>query len=105
LLRRAQILVIEGLHPFFDERVRDLLDFKIYLDISDDVKFAWKLQVGPPDTDEKYSQPASCTQLFPSRFPLAIECAAVSAARRCLCVLALQLGSGLFMMLTLTVQI
>ena len=40
-----QILVIEGLHPFFDERVRDLLDFKIYLDISDDVKFAWKLQV------------------------------------------------------------
>lgn len=40
-----QILVIEGLHPFYDERVRDLLDFKIYLDISDDVKFAWKLQV------------------------------------------------------------
>jgi uridine kinase len=37
--------VIEGLHPFYDERVRDLLDFKIYLDISDDVKFAWKLQV------------------------------------------------------------
>jgi uridine kinase len=41
----AQVLVIEGLHPFYDERVRDLLDFKIYLDISDDVKFAWKLQV------------------------------------------------------------
>jgi len=38
------VLVIEGLHPFFDERVRDLLDFKIYLDISDDVKFAWKIQ-------------------------------------------------------------
>ena len=37
--------MIEGLHPFYDERVRDLLDFKIYLDISDDVKFAWKLQV------------------------------------------------------------
>eukprot|EP00894_Picocystis_sp_ML_P001981 jgi/Pico_ML_1/52498/g3196.t1 len=40
----TQHLVIEGLHPFFDERVRDLLDFKIYLDISDDVKFAWKIQ-------------------------------------------------------------
>lgn len=39
-----QILVVEGLHPFYDERVRDLLDFKLYLDISDDVKFAWKLQ-------------------------------------------------------------
>lgn len=39
-----QILVIEGLHPFFDERVRDLVDFKIYLDISDEIKFAWKIQ-------------------------------------------------------------
>ncbi|KAG2574403.1 hypothetical protein PVAP13_7KG319200 [Panicum virgatum] len=27
-----------------DERVRDLLDFSIYLDISDEVKFAWKIQ-------------------------------------------------------------
>jgi phosphoribulokinase len=40
----AQILVIEGLHPFYDERVRDLVDFKIYLDISDEIKFAWKIQ-------------------------------------------------------------
>ncbi len=43
-IEAPNILVIEGLHPFFDERVRDLLDFKIYLDISDDVKFAWKIQ-------------------------------------------------------------
>lgn len=39
-----QILVIEGLHPFYDERVRNLVDFKIYLDISDEIKFAWKIQ-------------------------------------------------------------
>eukprot|EP01025_Chloroclados_australasicus_P034787 TRINITY_DN3551_c0_g1_i1.p1 TRINITY_DN3551_c0_g1~~TRINITY_DN3551_c0_g1_i1.p1 ORF type:complete len:423 (+),score=34.56 TRINITY_DN3551_c0_g1_i1:142-1269(+) len=38
------ILVLEGLHPFYDERVRELFDFKIYLDISDEVKFAWKIQ-------------------------------------------------------------
>jgi phosphoribulokinase len=38
------IFIIEGLHPFYDKRVRDLLDFKIYLDISDEVKFAWKIQ-------------------------------------------------------------
>jgi phosphoribulokinase len=43
-IQSPRILIIEGLHPFFDERVRDLLDFKIYLDISDEVKFAWKLQ-------------------------------------------------------------
>ena len=38
------IVIIEGLHPLVDPRVRDLLDFTIYLDISDDIKFAWKIQ-------------------------------------------------------------
>ena len=37
-------MVLEGLHPFYDERVRGLYDFSIYLDISDEVKFAWKIQ-------------------------------------------------------------
>jgi phosphoribulokinase len=39
-----KIIVIEGLHPMYDERVRGLLDFSIYLDISDEVKIAWKIQ-------------------------------------------------------------
>lgn len=39
-----KIFVIEGLHPMYDARVRELLDFSIYLDISDEVKFAWKIQ-------------------------------------------------------------
>jgi phosphoribulokinase len=38
------IVIIEGLHPMYDSRVRDLLDFSIYLDISDEIKFAWKIQ-------------------------------------------------------------
>jgi len=38
------IIIFEGLHPFHDERVRDLLDFSLYLDISDDVKLNWKMQ-------------------------------------------------------------
>merc|ERR1712125_253003 len=38
------IIIFEGLHPMHDERVRDLLDFTLYLDISDEVKFAWKIQ-------------------------------------------------------------
>lgn len=44
LIKPPKILVIEGLHPMYDERVRDLLDFSIYLDISNEVKFAWKIQ-------------------------------------------------------------
>ncbi len=38
------IVVIEGLHPMYDERVRSLLDFSVYLDLSDEVKVAWKIQ-------------------------------------------------------------
>merc|ERR1712160_108432 len=38
------IVIIEGLHPMHDARVRDLLDFSLYLDISDDVKLNWKIQ-------------------------------------------------------------
>mmetsp|Transcript_26471 Transcript_26471/g.89057 ORF Transcript_26471/g.89057 Transcript_26471/m.89057 type:complete len:393 (-) Transcript_26471:63-1241(-) len=38
------IVIIEGLHPMADARVRGLLDFSLYLDITDDVKFAWKIQ-------------------------------------------------------------
>jgi len=40
----TKIVIVEGLHPMYDDRVDELLDFKIYLDISDEVKFAWKIQ-------------------------------------------------------------
>merc|ERR1719453_553511 len=45
-IKATPIVIIEGLHPFVDERVRKLIDFSIYLDITDDVKFAWKVQRG-----------------------------------------------------------
>merc|ERR1719310_878957 len=38
------IVIFEGLHPMFDERVNEALDLTIYLDITDSVKFAWKAQ-------------------------------------------------------------
>lgn len=38
------IVIIEGLHPMWDPRVRSLLDFSLYLDISDEVKLNWKIQ-------------------------------------------------------------
>eukprot|EP00521_Asterionellopsis_glacialis_P005025 CAMPEP_0195265094 /NCGR_PEP_ID=MMETSP0706-20130129/11226_1 /TAXON_ID=33640 /ORGANISM="Asterionellopsis glacialis, Strain CCMP134" /LENGTH=416 /DNA_ID=CAMNT_0040319461 /DNA_START=32 /DNA_END=1282 /DNA_ORIENTATION=- len=38
------IIIFEGLHPMHDKRVRDLLDFSLYLDISDEVKLNWKIQ-------------------------------------------------------------
>ncbi|NJN87172.1 MAG: phosphoribulokinase [Leptolyngbyaceae cyanobacterium SL_7_1] len=44
LITPTPIVVIEGLHPLFDERVRELVDFGVYLDIDDEVKIAWKIQ-------------------------------------------------------------
>merc|ERR1712228_872843 len=38
------IIIFEGLHPMHDERVRELLDFTLYLDISPEVKLNWKIQ-------------------------------------------------------------
>jgi len=38
------IVIFEGLHPLYDDRVAEALDLSIYLDITDDVKFAWKAQ-------------------------------------------------------------
>eukprot|EP00546_Thalassionema_frauenfeldii_P011221 CAMPEP_0178912502 /NCGR_PEP_ID=MMETSP0786-20121207/10302_1 /TAXON_ID=186022 /ORGANISM="Thalassionema frauenfeldii, Strain CCMP 1798" /LENGTH=391 /DNA_ID=CAMNT_0020585099 /DNA_START=57 /DNA_END=1232 /DNA_ORIENTATION=+ len=38
------IIIFEGLHPMHDERVRDLMDFTLYLDISPEVKLNWKIQ-------------------------------------------------------------
>merc|ERR1711871_1880662 len=36
------IVIFEGLHPMVDDRVNEALDLSVYLDITDDVKFAWK---------------------------------------------------------------
>lgn len=44
IVEPTPIVVLEGLHPMADSRVRDLLDFTIYLDISDDIKYSWKIQ-------------------------------------------------------------
>jgi len=38
------IVIFEGLHPMVDDRVNAALDLTVYLDITDDVKFAWKAQ-------------------------------------------------------------
>jgi len=39
-----KVIVIEGLHPLYDERVRGLVDFSVYLDIDETVKINWKIQ-------------------------------------------------------------
>ena len=40
----APIIIVEGLHPFYTERLRNLIDFKIFIDPSRDVKRLWKIR-------------------------------------------------------------
>merc|ERR1711920_227587 len=39
-----KVFVVEGLHPIYDDKARSNLDLAIYIDIVNDVKFAWKIQ-------------------------------------------------------------
>ncbi|MEH1841814.1 MAG: phosphoribulokinase [Nostoc sp.] len=48
------IIVVEGLHPLYDERVRSLIDFSVYFDISDEVKIAWKIQRDMAERGHRY---------------------------------------------------
>jgi phosphoribulokinase len=60
------VIVVEGLHPLYDERVRELLDFSVYLDITDDVKIAWKIQ---RDMEERGHSYADVLAAIESRRP------------------------------------
>lgn len=44
LIEPNHLIVVEGLHPMWDERVRAQLDLAVYLDLDDAVKIAWKIQ-------------------------------------------------------------
>jgi len=44
LIQPNKVMVFEGLHPIYDEKARTALDLGIYIDIVNDVKFAWKVQ-------------------------------------------------------------
>ena len=40
----APVIIVEGLHPFYTKRLRDLIDFKIFVDPSRQVKRHWKVR-------------------------------------------------------------
>jgi phosphoribulokinase len=66
LIEPNHVIVIEGLHPLYDERVRSLLDFSVYLDLSDEIKVAWKIQ---RDMAERGHTLADVVQAIEARRP------------------------------------
>lgn len=66
LVHPNKVIVIEGLHPLYDQRVRELIDFSIYLDLSDEIKIAWKTQ---RDMAERGHTLADVVQAIAARRP------------------------------------
>jgi phosphoribulokinase len=52
----APVIIVEGLHPFYTERLRGLTDFKIFVDPSRDVKRLWKVRRDVGDRGYDVSQ-------------------------------------------------
>jgi phosphoribulokinase len=38
----TKIIIIEGLHTLFTQKIRDLLDFSLFVDPDDEIKYEWK---------------------------------------------------------------
>lgn len=68
-----RVVVIEGLHPIYDERVRGLLDFSVYLDISDEVKIRWKIQRDMAERGHTYEDILASIQARKPDFSAYIE--------------------------------
>jgi phosphoribulokinase len=44
LIQPNDLMIFEGLHPIYEEKAREALDLKVYIDIVNDVKFDWKVK-------------------------------------------------------------
>ncbi|CAE8629364.1 unnamed protein product, partial [Polarella glacialis] len=44
LIEPNKVFVVEGLHPIYDTKARSQLDMSLYIDIVNEVKFAWKVK-------------------------------------------------------------
>ena len=43
-IKPKNMIIIEGLHPLHDKKIRDLIDLSIYIDITDEIKEKWKIE-------------------------------------------------------------
>jgi phosphoribulokinase len=61
-----KVLIVEGLHTLFTERLRSLLDFSIFVDPEKPVKYEWKLR---RDVGERGYQPGDVEREIAEREP------------------------------------
>ena len=72
LIEPNKVMVFEGLHPIYDEKARSQLDLAIYIDIVNDVKFAWKVQRDVAErgwTEEQAGLPIALWPVASRRMP------------------------------------
>jgi phosphoribulokinase len=73
IIEPNHVIVVEGLHPLYDERVRASLDFSVYLDISDEVKAEWKIQRDMAERGHSYDEVIAAMQARRPDFSAYIE--------------------------------
>ncbi len=61
------IVIIEGLHPFYTNEMKRLIDFKIFVDPSRKVKYMWKIR---RDIDKRGASPEKIKEQMMAREPL-----------------------------------
>jgi phosphoribulokinase len=66
LFKPTKIVILEGLHPFITKKMRDLIDFKLYVDPDPDVKRAWKIK---RDVEQRGYSPESVIREMAERKP------------------------------------
>ena len=73
-----KIIILEGLHTLFTPRLRELLDFSVFVDPDQEVKYAWKQK---RDTNNRGYSPAEVTEEITRR---ETDYEAFIAPQRCL---------------------
>ncbi|HMK15328.1 MAG TPA: uridine kinase, partial [Methanomicrobiales archaeon] len=59
-----KILILEGLHPLFTDRLRELMDFTLFVDPDEEVKRAWKMR---RDLGDRGYRPGEVEEELPRR--------------------------------------
>lgn len=61
------IIIVEGLHPYYNSELRKLTDFKIFVDPSRRVKYVWKIR---RDIEKRGAEPEKVKEEMMAREPL-----------------------------------
>jgi phosphoribulokinase len=67
VFKPTPIIIVEGLHPYYTNKLKGLVDFKVFVDPSRRVKYVWKIR---RDMDKRGAQPERIKEEVMAREPM-----------------------------------